>query len=177
MKEVEPGQDRNVAALTFTFHVHFLFGSDYMDDNYYMNIALQEANKAYLKDEVPVGCIIVQNNKIIGVGHNLKESTKNILNHAELIAIKKASKKINDWRLDNSVMYVTLYPCSMCASAIVSSRIKRIVIGAPTKDLKVKQIGDLIFEGNNLSPKIDVKENVLKDECVNLLGEFFKNKR
>ena len=177
MKEVEPGQDRNVAALTFTFHVHFLFGSDYMDDNYYMNIALQEANKAYLKDEVPVGCIIVQNNKIIGVGHNLKESTKNILNHAELIAIKKASKKINDWRLDNSVMYVTLYPCSMCASAIVSSRIKRIVIGAPTKDLKVKQIGDLIFEGNNLSPKMEVKENVLKDECVNLLGEFFKNKR
>ena len=148
-----------------------------MDDNYYMNIALQEANKAYLKDEVPVGCIIVQNNKIIGVGHNLKESTKNILNHAELIAIKKASKKINDWRLDNSVMYVTLYPCSMCASAIVSSRIKRIVIGAPTKDLKVKQIGDLIFEGNNLSPKMEVKENVLKDECVNLLGEFFKNKR
>ena len=148
-----------------------------MDDNYYMNIALQEANKAFLKDEVPVGCIIVQNNKIIGVGHNLKESTKNILNHAELIAIKNASKKINDWRLDNSVMYVTLYPCSMCASAIVSSRIKRIVIGAPTKDLKVKQIGDLIFEGNNLSPKIEVKENVLKDECVNLLSEFFKNKR
>ena len=177
MKEMEPGQDRNVAALTFTFHVHFLFGCDKMDDNYYMNIALEEARKASLKDEVPVGCIIVQNDKIIGKGHNLKESSKNILKHAELIAIEKASKKINDWRLDNSVIYVTLYPCSMCASAIVSSRIKKIVIGAPTKDLKVKQIGDLIFEGNNLSPKIEVKENVLKDECINLLSEFFKNKR
>ena len=177
MKEVESGQDRNVAALTFTFHVHFLFGCDYMDDIYYMKIALEEARKASLKDEVPVGCIIVQNDKIIGKGHNLKESSKNILNHAELIAIEKASKKINDWRLDNSVIYVTLYPCSMCSSAIVSSRIKRIVIGAPTKDLKVKQIGDLIFEGNNLSPKIEVKENVLKDECINLLSEFFKNKR
>ena len=177
MKEMEPGQDRNVAALTFTFHVHFLFGCDYMDDKYYMNIALEEARKAYLRDEVPVGCIIVQNDKIIGKGHNLKESTKDILNHAELIAIKEASDNIKDWRLDNSVIYVTLYPCSMCASAIVSSRINKIVIGAPTKDLKVKQIGDLIFEGNNLSPKIEVIEDVLKDECINLLSKFFKNKR
>ena len=177
MKEMEPGQDRNVAALTFTFHVHFLFGCDYMDDIYYMKIALEEARKAYLKDEVPVGCVIVHNNKIIGVGHNLREYSLDILNHAELIAIKKASKKIKDWRLDNSVIYVTLYPCPMCASAIVSSRIKKIVIGAPTKDLKVKQIGDLIFDGNSITPKIEIKENVLADECVNLLSEFFKNKR
>ena len=177
MKEVEPGQDRNVAALTFTFHVHFLFGSDYMDDNYYMNIALHEAFKAYLKDEVPVGCIIVLNNKIIAKGHNLRESTKNIFNHAELIAIKKASKKLDNWRLDDATMYVTLFPCSMCASAILNSRIKRIVIGAPTTDQKVNEIGKLIFEGNNINPKILVIENVLKEECVNILSKFFKEKR
>ena len=146
-------------------------------DKYYMNIALNEARKAYLRDEVPVGCIIVQNDKIIAREHNLRQSTGDILKHAELIAIKKASKKINDWRLANSVMYVTLYPCPMCASAIVGSRIKKIIIGAPTKDKKIKQVVDLIFEGNNTSPKIEVVENILVEECKNILNVFFKNKR
>lgn len=180
MREVEPGQDRNVAALTFISRVHFflLFGSDLMNkDKYYMNIALNEARKAYLRGEVPVGCIIVLNDKIIARGHNLRESTGDILKHAELIAIKKASKKINDWRLEDSVMYVTLFPCSMCASAIVQSRIKKIVVGAPTKDKKIKEIVDLIFEGNNTSPKIEVVENILEDECKNILSEFFEKRR
>lgn len=148
-----------------------------MDDNYYMNIALEEARKAYLKDEVPVGCVIVLNDKIIAKGHNLKESTNNIFNHAELIAIEEACKKVNNWRLDNAVIYVTLFPCSMCASAIVSSRIKKIVIGAPTIDLKVNRIVNMIFEGNNTNPKIEIKENVLKDECIKLLSDFFKDRR
>ena len=148
-----------------------------MDDNYYMNIALEEARKAYLKDEVPVGCVIVLNDKIIAKGHNLKESTNNIFNHAELIAIEEACKKVNNWRLDNAVIYVTLFPCSMCASAIVSSRIKKIVIGAPTTDLKVNRIVNMIFEGNNTNPKIEIKENVLNDECIKLLSDFFKDRR
>ena len=155
-----------------------LFGCDLMNkDEYYMNIALKEAKKAYLRAEVPVGCIIVLNDKIIARGHNLRESTGDILKHAELIAIKKASKKINDWRLEDSVMYVTLFPCPMCASAIVQSRIKKIVIGASTTDEKNKKIVDLIFEGNNTSPKIEVVENILEDECKNILSEFFKEKR
>ena len=148
-----------------------------MDDNYYMNIALEEARKAYLKDEVPVGCVIVLNDKIIAKGHNLKESTNNIFNHAELIAIEEACKKVNNWRLDNAVIYVTLFPCSMCASAIVSSRIKKIVIGAPTTDLKVNRIVNMIFEGNNTNPKIEIKENVLKDKYIKLLSDFFKDRR
>ena len=146
-------------------------------DLYYMNIALKEARKAYLRDEVPVGCIIVQNDKIIARGYNLRESKRDILKHAELIAIKKASKKQNNWRLENSVMYVTLFPCPMCASAIVQSRIKKIVIGAPTKDNKIKKVVDLIFDGNNTSSKIEVIENILDKECKNILSEFFQNKR
>ena len=146
-------------------------------DLYYMNIALKEARKAYLRDEVPVGCIIVQNDKIIARGYNLRESKRDILKHAELIAIKKASKKLNNWRLEDSVMYVTLFHCPMCASAIIQSRIKKIVIGAPTKDRKIKQIVDVIFDGNNTSPKIEVIEDVLDKPCINILSEFFQNKR
>ena len=178
MKEVEPGQDRNVAALTFIFHVHFYFGSDFMDkEKCYMNIALEEARKAYLKDEVPVGCVIVLNDKIIARGYNLRENTGNVLKHAELIAINKASKKLNSWKLDNSVLYVTLFPCPMCASAIVQSRIKKVVIGTPTKDKKTEEIVYKIFEGNNTSPKAEVVENILENESKELLSEFFKNKR
>ena len=145
-------------------------------DKYYMNVALKEARKAYLRGEVPVGCIIVLNDKIIARGHNLRESTGDILKHAELIAIKKCCKKIGDWRLEDAVMYITLFPCPMCASAIVQSRIKKIVIGAPTTDEKNKKIVDLIFEGNNTSPKIEVVENILEEECKNILSEFFKKK-
>ena len=142
-----------------------------------MNVALKEARKAYLRGEVPVWCIIVLNDKIIARGHNLRESTGDILKHAELITIKKCCKKIGDWRLEDSVMYVTLFPCPMCASAIVQSRIKKIVIGAPTTDEKNKKIVDLIFEGNNTSPKIEVVENILEEECKDILSEFFKEKR
>ena len=147
------------------------------NNEYYMQLALNQAKKAYKKKEVPVGAIIVYNGKIIGKGYNLRENKKNIFKHAELLAIKKASKKIKDWRLNNAVMYVTLFPCSMCASAIVQSRIKKIYIGAPTKDLKTKEIVKKIFEGNNVSPKIEVYENVLENECKSLLTNFFNERR
>ena len=146
-------------------------------DDYYMNIALKEAKKAYKKAEVPVGALIVIDNKIIAKAHNLRENKNNIINHAELIAIKKASKKKKNWRLDNSVMYVTLFPCPMCASAIMQSRIKKIVVGAPTKDLKNKEIVHMIFDGNTINPSIEIKENVLKTECMQILGSFFKERR
>ena len=99
-------------------------------DEYYMNLALKEANKAFKRDEVPVGVIIVSDNKIVARGYNMRELKGDIAKHAELIAIKKANKKIHDWRLENCTMYVTLFPCPMCASAIVQSRIKKIYIGA-----------------------------------------------
>ena len=115
-------------------------------DEYFMNIALKEANKAFRREEVPVGAIIVLNGKIIARGHNLRELKGDITKHAELIAIKRANRKIKDWRLNDCTIYITLFPCSMCASAIVQSRIKRVVIGAPCKDIKNKEIVNLIFE-------------------------------
>ena len=134
-----------------------------------MNLALKEANKAFKRDEVPVGVIIVSDNKIVARGYNMRELKGDITKHAELIAIKKANKKIHDWRLENCTMYVTLFPCPMCASAIVQSRIKKIVIGANTKDLNNKQIVDLIFTDSLKKRKLEIVENVLEKECSLIL--------
>ena len=146
-------------------------------DEYFMNIALKEANKAFRWDEVPVGAIIVLNGKIIAKGHNLRELKGDITKHAELIAIKRANRKIKGWRLNDCTIYITLFPCSMCASAIVQSRIKRVVIGAPCKDIKNKEIVNLIFEKEKDKPLIEITENVLEKECSSILQEFFKKQR
>ena len=148
-----------------------------MNDEYFMNMALKEAYKAYEKGEVPVGAVIVLNNKIIAKAHNLRETKKDITKHAELIAIKKASLKIDDWRLQNSVMYVTLFPCPMCASAITQSRIKKVVVGSRTKDSNIYHIGKEILKGNSFCPKVEVTEDILTEQCVNLLSMFFKKQR
>ena len=175
---MEPGQDWKVAALTFISYVHFFDGCDFVNkDEYYMNMAFKEAMKAYSKGEVPVGTVIVLDDKIISRGYNLRETTKDITKHAELIAIKRASKKVNDWRLQNTVMYVTLFPCSMCASAIVQSRISKLVIGTKTLDQKNEKIINKIFEGNNTCPKIIVKTGVLESKCKDILSKFFCEQR
>ena len=146
-------------------------------DEYFMDIALKEANKARRREEVPVGAIIVQKGKIIARGHNMREIKGDITKHAELIAIRRANRKLRDWRLNDCTIYVTLFPCSMCASAILQSRISRIVIGAPTKDNKNKKIVDLLFEKESNKPLIEITENILEDECSKLLKEFFKEQR
>lgn len=146
-------------------------------DEYYMNLSLKEAEKAYKRGEVPVGTIIVYQDKIVSRGYNLREKNHDITRHAELIAIKKASRKIHDWRLENMTMYVTLFPCPMCASAILQSRIKRLVIGAPTRDEKNKEIVYKILEGNNTSAKVEVVDSVLEDDCKEILSKFFKERR
>ena len=146
-------------------------------DNYFMNIALKEAKKAFKRQEVPVGAIIVCDGKIIARGHNLRELKGDITKHAELIAIRQASKKLKDWRLNDCVMYVTLFPCSMCASAIIQSRIKKVVIGAPSKDLKNKEIVEMIFKDEKGESLIEIEENVLEEECSKLLKDFFKTRR
>ena len=148
-----------------------------MDDYKYMLLALNEAKKAYDNNEVPVGAVIVKNDKVLSRAYNRKEQLKCSLEHAELIAIKKANKKIHDWRLENCTMYVTLFPCPMCASAIVQSRIKKIVIGANTKDLTNKQIVDLIFTDSLKKRKLEIVENVLEKECSLILKSFFKHQR
>lgn len=146
-------------------------------DEKFMKIALKEANKSFQLDEVPVGVVIVKDDKIIARGHNLRETKQDPIGHAEIIAIKKASKKLKSWRLIDCTMYVTLEPCSMCAGAIMWSRIKRVVYGA--KDIKGGAIGSSfnLFEQKGINHKPEVTSGVLEDEASTLLKDFFKLKR
>ena len=132
-------------------------------DEYFMGIALKQAKKALRREEVPVGAIIVLDGKIIAKGYNLRELRGDVTKHAELITLRRANHKLKNWRLNGCTMYVTLFPCSMCASAIIQSRVSRIVIGAPSKDLKNKQIVDLIFQSETNKPLIEIKKNVLEN--------------
>ena len=146
-------------------------------DNYYMGIALKEARKAFKRKEVPVGAVIVKDNEIIAKGYNKRKLKGDITKHAELIVIQKANKKIKDWRLNDCTLYVTLFPCSMCASAIIQSRISILVIGAPTKDVKNKKIVDMLFESDTNKQIIEIKEGILEKKCSDILLEFFKEQR
>lgn len=142
----------------------------------YMLEAIKEAKKAYSKLEVPVGCVIVHDGNIIARAHNLKETKLDTTKHAEILAIQKASKKLNSWRLLDCEMYITLEPCSMCAGAIINSRIKKIYIG--TEDLKTGAAGSVLnlFE-YAFNHKVEVEKDVLKEECELVLKDFFKELR
>lgn len=144
---------------------------------YYMKQALKEAEKAYKKLEVPVGAIIVKNGKIIARAHNQKEEKKDTTRHAEILAIQKASKKLQSWRLIDCEMYITLEPCSMCAGAIINSRIKKIYIGA--NDEKTGAAGSVLnlFKDYKFNHKVEVEQGLLKKECEKILKEFFKELR
>ncbi len=146
-------------------------------DEEYMYIALKEAKKAKQLDEVPVGCVIVKDDKIIAKAHNLKEKNKCCLAHAEILAIKKASKKLNSWHLDDATLYVTLEPCPMCAGAIYQSRIKRVVYGA--RDIKQGSIDSAVrlYDVPSLNHHPYVLDGLLENECSIIIKEFFKNKR
>ena len=144
---------------------------------YFMKEALKEAKKAYKKQEVPVGVIIVKDDKIIVRAYNQKEMKNSPIKHAEIIAIEKACKKLNNWRLNDCEMYVTLEPCPMCTGAIINSRIKKVYIGAVQE--KTGACGskvDLIDEYKS-ETRIDVEFGILKGECLNLVQKFFKELR
>ena len=142
----------------------------------FMKQALKEAKKAYEKEEIPVGAVIVKDGKIIGRGHNLKETKNDTTKHAEIIAIQKASKKLEAWRLENCEMYVTLEPCTMCMGAIINSRIKKIYIGA--LDEKTGACGSFIdLSKYKYNHKIEIEKGILKDECEYIVKEFFKQLR
>ena len=140
----------------------------------YMKEALKEAQKAYNKLEVPVGAIIVKDGKIIARGHNQKETKFDTTKHAEIIAIQKASKKLNSWRLLDCEMYVTLEPCTMCAGALINSRIKKVYIG--TNDEKTGAIGSVlnILEDYTFNHKVEFEKGIMKKECEQILKDFFK---
>ena len=141
-----------------------------------MEAALAEAKKAYLIDEVPVGAVIVYNDKIIARGHNTRETKQSVLGHAEINAIKKASKKIGSWRLEDCDMYVTLEPCSMCSGAIIQSRIKNLYFGA--FDPKTGACGSVLnlFE-HNFNHKVNVVSGIMEEECSRIIKEFFRELR
>lgn len=142
-----------------------------------MKLALEEAYKAYSTDEVPVGAIIVKEGKIIGRGYNLRETSKDPLAHAEIIAIRQASKEIGGWRLIGCTMYVTIEPCPMCAGAIINSRIDRLVIGA--RDPKMGACGSVIDITQNpkFNHRVDITWGVLEKECSYIMKKFFKELR
>ncbi len=147
-------------------------------DEYFMNLALKEAKKAYLKQEVPVGCVIVLNNEIIAKAHNTRHKNKSVFDHAEILAIKKANKKLNSWMLDNAVMYVTLEPCLMCAGAIIQSRIKKVVYAAPEPKFGVfGSLLDLTTSMHKFNHQVEVIPYILKEESAAMLKSFFKEIR
>lgn len=143
----------------------------------FMQEALKEAKKADEKLEVPVGCVIVKEGKIIARAHNLKETKKDTTKHAEIIAIQKASKKLEAWRLLDCEMYVTLEPCPMCAGAIIQARIKKVYIGA--MDEKTGACGSVLnlFQDYPFNHKVEIETGIEKEKCEKTLKEFFKKLR
>ena len=139
----------------------------------FMKEALKEATKAYNKLEVPVGAVIVKNGKIIARAHNQKEQKKDTTKHAEILAISKASKKLESWRLTDCEMYVTLEPCSMCAGALINSRIKKVYIG--TMDSKTGACGSVynLLEDYTFNHKVEIETAILQKDCEALLKKFF----
>lgn len=146
-------------------------------DEKYMKAAIREAKKAYKLEEVPIGCVIVQNDKIIARGYNRRNTDKNTLAHAEMSAIKKASKKTGDWRLEDCTMYVTLEPCQMCAGAIVQSRLGKVVIGSMNP--KAGCAGSVInlLQMKQFNHQVEMETGVLEEECSTMLSGFFQELR
>ncbi len=142
----------------------------------YIDLAYKEALKGAQMDEVPIGAVIVKENKVIAKAHNLKEKKQNATQHAEIVAITKASKKINDWHLDGCSLYVTLEPCVMCAGAIIQSRIKEVIYAAKDKKGGAMESTLSLYEikGFNHYPKAIYCED---EKCSKILSNYFKNKR
>ncbi len=143
----------------------------------FMKEALKEAKKAYNKLEIPVGAVIVKDGKIIARAHNIKEEKQDTTKHAEIIAIQKASKKLETWRLNDCEMYVTLEPCAMCAGAIIQARLKKLYIG--TMDPKTGACGSVLnlLKDFRFNHNVELETGVLKDDCEQILKSFFKELR
>ena len=147
-----------------------------MEKNF-MKEALKEAKKAYDKDEVPVGAVIVKDGKIISRAYNVKENKKDTTCHAEILAIKKASKKLDSWRLEGCSMYVTLEPCPMCAGAIIQSRLDKVIIG--TMDYKTGACGSVLnlLKDYKFNHNVEIENGIMQEECEKILQVFFKDLR
>ncbi len=146
-------------------------------DEKFMRQALKQAEKAYKLKEVPIGCVIVQDDRVIARGYNRRNTDKSVLMHAELTAMKKACKKVKDWRLEDCTMYITLEPCQMCAGAIVQARIPRVVIGSMNP--KAGCAGSVlnILQMEQFNHQCEVERGVLQEECSEILTNFFRELR
>lgn len=146
-------------------------------DTKYMKEALRQAKKAYALEEVPIGCVIVYEDKIIARGYNKRNTKGNTLAHAEIIAINKASRVLGDWRLEDCTLYVTLEPCQMCAGAIVQSRIPRVVIGSMNP--KAGCAGSILnlLQVPQFNHQVEITSGVMEQECTEMLQSFFKELR
>lgn len=142
-----------------------------------MREAIKQAKKAYALGETPIGCVIVYDQKIIARGYNRRNTDKNTIKHAEIIAIQKASKVIGDWRLEGCTMYVTLEPCPMCAGALVQSRMDKVVIGAMNP--KAGCVGSVInlCQMEGLNHRVEIESGVLELECGQIMSNFFRELR
>lgn len=148
-----------------------------IDYNKYMKHTLEQAKKAYELDEVPIGSIIIYNDNIIAEAFNSRNMFKNSLYHAEILAINKACKFLNDWRLEGCSIFVTIEPCAMCAGAILQSRIKRLVYGA--KNPKAGSVDSIvnILQNNSYNHNVDIISGIMEDECSEIMKNFFKRLR
>lgn len=146
-------------------------------DEFYMNLAIEEAKKAADLGEVPIGAIVVLDGEVIAAAHNLRETSQNAVTHAELLAIQDACKRAGSWRLEGAELYVTLEPCPMCSGAILLSRIERVVYGA--KDPKAGCAGTLmnLLEDERFNHQSEVVPGVMEEECGSMLSSFFKEIR
>ena len=176
MNVSEIGQDWKIAALRTNIHVHFLFMVMFME-NKFMDLAFEQANKAFLNNEVPIGAIIVKDGVIVSVGYNRKESSNSVFAHAEIIAIYEAEKKLNNWRLNDCDLYVTLDPCPMCASAIKQSRIRNVFSALEKSDVNNGLIINKIFKADTTNPSVNFYTNLYVDKAKKNMNSFFEKQR
>lgn len=146
-------------------------------DEKYMREAIKQAKKAYKLEESPIGCVIVYQGKIIGRGYNRRTTDKNVLAHAEITAIRKACRKMGDWRLEDCTMYVTLEPCQMCAGAIIQARIPRVVVGCMNP--KAGCAGSVLnlLDVKEFNHHAELRTGVLEEECSEMMKQFFRELR
>lgn len=143
----------------------------------FLDLAFKYAEKAYKNNEVPIGAVIIKNNEVIGYGYNQKEKKNSVLEHAEIIAIRMASKKLKNWRLEDCDIYVTLDPCPMCASAIKQSRIKNIYSALSNLDKENEKVVVDILKKDKTNPKVNLITNIEPDKSKKILNSFFNIKR
>ena len=143
----------------------------------YMDMAIEEAKKAFEEDEVPVGCVIVKNNQILALTHNRKEQMNSATKHAEILAIEEASSKLNNWRLDGCDVYITLEPCPMCASALKQARVSHIFCGLSNSDFRNYEIVLKILESDKNNASVPIINDLAVEKVDKIMKDFFRNRR